>query len=203
MTRLGRAGQDMGFTNAREGVLMNLFEPKNDMPLWEMMYNLAERYEPGQLIPYSVISETLGYDITLPGASRAPIYKASQRLLTSKCRTLKAKPREGYRVAEASEHENLARDRQGRARRQISKGVSIAANVDKNALTPAQRTSIDALCQVLSAQNAMLRRHDARIGDVEKSMRVVDDRVTVMEQLLRRNGIPVPNTTVIGADGEE
>jgi hypothetical protein len=195
-------GKARDLTTVGREAMSNPFEPKNAIPQWEAVFNLAEPRKAGDIISYGELSEVLGYDVTLPGATRSPIYKASERLLSLKNRTLRVVPRTGYRIAEAKEHEGLARGRQRRARRQITKGVALAKFVDWGALTKEQQVSLDKLGMVLAAQNAMLRRHDARIGDVETSVRSVDDRVTVMEALLRRHGIPVPErTTVEGETG--
>lgn len=176
------------------------FEPKGDRPQWESVYDLAKNAKPSTVLTFAELSEVLGYDVSAQGASRTPILRASERLLESENKVLHSVRGVGYRVAEPSEQEGLARGRQKRARKQIAKGVALVVNVDRNALTAEQRNSVDALCQVLTAQNAMLRRHDRRIGSVERTIREVDDRVSAMEALLRRHGIPVPENVTI--DGE-
>ena len=176
------------------------FEPKGDRPLWEEVYDLAKDAAPGTVLDFDALSQALGYDVSAQGASRTPILRASDRLLESENKVLHSVRGVGYRVAEPSEQEGLARGRQKRARKQIAKGVALVVNVDRNALTVEQRASVDALCQVLTAQNAMLRRHERRIATTERTIQQVDDRVTAMEALLWRHGIdvPPPNVTIEG-----
>ena len=173
------------------------FQPKGDRALWEEVFLLAQDAEPGTVLTFDDLSAVLGYDVSAQGSSRTPILRASDRLLESRNKVLTSVRGVGYRVVEPSEQEGLARGRQRRARRQIAKGVSLVVNVDRNALTIEQRASVDALCQVLTAQNAMLRRHDRRIGTVERTVQEVDSRVTVMEALLRRHGIDLPQGRTI------
>ena len=75
----------------------------------------------------------------------------------------------------------------------------MTTHVDRNALTESQRSSLDALAHVLASQNAMLKRHDARIGAVETVTQTQDARLDVLEATLRRHGIDVPERrTVVG-----
>jgi hypothetical protein len=177
-----------------------MFKPKGDKPMWAKVLDLVEDLPSGTIVKFAELEAVLGYDPSQPGAARHPIRKAADYLLESKSRTLRAERGIGYRVAEATEHEGMARGRQRSARRQVSKAVALTLHVDRNALTEAQRTSIDALGQVLSAQNAMLRRHDVRITDVEIDVRQVDDRVAALEALLKRNGLAIPAAETIVAE---
>ena len=168
---------------------------KQALAEWE-----TQGIEPGQTIEKEWLEERFGITPaqTIAQAEknnqlfRTSIWQLRETLLTKHKLILRPVAGVGYRVVEPSEQEGLARGRQRRARRQIAKGVSLVVNVDRNALTIEQRASVDALCQVLTAQNAMLRRHDRRIGTVERTVQEVDSRVTVMEALLRRHGIDLP-----------
>lgn len=168
------------------------FQPKGDVPQWRLVYDKAATLQPGDVITYPDLAGLLGYDPSELGRSRSPIHTASRRMLKDHDRTLVAVPKKGYRVAHASEHEGIARAGQRSARRRISHAVAVTTHVDVTALTPGQRRSLEAVAHVLAAQNAMLSRHDARIGDVEKDVRRVDDRIAALEAVLARNGIDVP-----------
>jgi hypothetical protein len=176
---------------------MAAFKPVGTRAMWREIYDNASVLSPGAIITYEDLEVLIGYDLSKPGASRSPIYRASQELLSRRSKMLIPVPGEGYRVAHATEHETAAKGHQRGARRKLTKAVSVAVNVDRNQLTDAQRKSLDGLADLLMAQNAMLSRHDRRIGDVEKDVAKVDDRVGVLEQALRTHGIDVPERRVV------
>jgi len=180
-----------------------MFKPKGDRPLWQKVLDLVIDMEPGTVVKFAQLEAVLGYNPSAPGAARQPIRKAAEHLLDAKDRTLRAERGIGYRVAKADEHEGMARGRQRSARRQLVRAVDLTVHVDRNALSETQRASIDALSRVLSAQNAMLRRHDVRLDGVEQDVRRVDDRVAALEALLRQNGVNVPEPQTIVADDTE
>jgi len=173
------------------------FTAKGDQPLWQAVYDHAVLLAAGDMISYATLADLLGYDPSEPGRSRSPIYAASRRLLTEHDRTLVAVKGKGYRIAYAHEHEGIARGKQRGARRRIRSAVAISTHVDVRQLTPTQRRSLEAVAHVLAAQNAMLSRHDARIGAAEKDIRRVDDRIAALEATLTRHGIEVPGEIVI------
>ncbi len=179
---------------------MAAFKPTGDRARWRELYDHASKLAPGDIITYNTLTELLTYDPSKPGASRAPIYRANDELLVKRSRMLVAVPGEGYRIAHATEHEVKARGLQKSARRRIGKAVCTAVHVDRNQLTEAQQKSIDTLTDVLLTQNAMLTRHDKRIGNVEETVSRVDDRIGAMEDALRAHGIDVPSRRVV--DGE-
>lgn len=166
-------------------------------PLWQRIYDHATPLTPGDIITYLQLTDILGYDPSQPGKSRSPIHTASRRMLIDLDRTLVAVPKIGYRVAYAHEHETIARTGQRAARRKVSRALDVITHVDITALATEQRRSADALVQVLSMQAAMLARHDARIGTVEKDVRRVDDRVAALEQIIASHGIQVPDEIVV------
>ena len=176
------------------------FGPKGDAPLWRPIYDHALELEPGDLIGWDRMAVLLGYDPSPPGASRSPIHMASRRLLTDHNRTLVSVRGKGYRVARAEEQEGIGRSYQRGARRKMTRAVAVTTHVDRNQLTEAQRTSLDAVAAVLAAQNAMLKRHDARLADVEVSTKQQDARLDVLEAVLRKNGIDVPTQRTVQAE---
>lgn len=173
------------------------FTPKGEKALWRNVYDHAALLAPGDIITYTQLTTMLGYDPSEPGRSRSPIYTASRRLLKDHNRTLIVQQGSGYRVARASEHEGLARAGQRSARRKIGRAVDVSTYVDVTELTAEQRKSLDAVALVLRAQNAMLQRHDTRIGVVEKDVQRQDDRLAALEAALARQGIDVPRADVV------
>ena len=173
------------------------FEPKGDQSQWQTIYDHAVNLAPGDLIDWDKLTTLLGYDPSVPGASRSPILTAAKHLLQNHDRTLVSVRGKGYRIAKAEEHEGIARSGQQSARRKIRNAVAVTTHVDRNALTPAQQQSLDALAHVLSRQNAMLKRYDRRITAVEASDQQQDARLDVLEATLRKHGIPIPETRTI------
>ena len=179
---------------------MASFTPKGEQPLWQAVYDHAMTLEPGELIGWDRLTVILGYDPQPAGASRTPILTASKRLLTDHGRTLVSVRGKGYRVAHAKEHEGIGRGFQRSAQRKLRRGVEVTTCVDRNALTESQRSSLDALAHVLASQNAMLKRHDARIGVVETVTQDQDARLDVLEATLRKHGIEVPKQRTVQAE---
>lgn len=173
------------------------FTPKGDAPLWQAIYDEAVLLEPGDVIGFDRLAVLLGYDPQPAGASRTPIHTASRRLLKDHDRTLLSVRGKGYKVAHASEHEGIARQKQRSGRRQIRRAHTVATHVDRNALTVDQRTSLDAFAHILAQQNSMLKRHDKRLTAVESSSTTHDARLDVLEQVLRTHGIEVPKSQTV------
>ena len=179
------------------------FKPKGDVAMWRAVHDHAAALSPGDLIPYATLSDLLGYDLTVPGASRTPIQVAGRRLLDSHERTLIAVRGVGYRVALASEHEGLARGGQRSARRKLARAHTVAVRVDRNQLTTEQQSSLDAFAHVLAQQNAMLKRNERRVAAVETSVREHDERIEVLEATLRRHGIAAPKVETIAGEAAD
>jgi hypothetical protein len=172
---------------------MGTFRPDGDQPKWRVIYDLVAERALGDMIPYAELSAALGYDVTRPRASRAPIYAADRKLLRDKDRTLVNVKGEGYRVARGDERHGLAVIRQKSARRKIRHAISLVTNVeDRSSLSVRQQEALDALGHVLMQTNAMFARHDVRITGVESDVRRVDDRIEVLERTLALHGIEVP-----------
>lgn len=175
---------------------MTLFEPKNGhTPQWRVVYDLAVKRNPGDLITYPELTEALGYDPRV--GPRGPIHTASEKMLETHDRALVSVRGQGYRVALATEHYGLAKGKQRQARRRITQGIALAVHVDVSQLDQKQRAALDGLSQVLMAQNAMLSRHSRQISTIEQTVSQVDDRVAVLEGLLRARGIDVPGRVVV------
>lgn len=176
---------------------MSPFEPAGDLPKWRLIYDHAEQLQPGDLINWATLTELLGYDPSTPGAARSPITTASKHLLIDHSRTLTAVRGKGYRIARADEHETIAKGGQRSARRKLSGALGVAIHVNRNELSEPQRRSLDAFAHVLAQQNAMLKRHDAKIKDIETVAQQQDARLDVLEDVLRKAGIPIPERTII------
>jgi hypothetical protein len=176
------------------------FEAKGDQPMWQAVYDHAAGLNPGDMIGWDRLTAILGYDPSVPGASRSPILTASKHLLENHDRTLISVRGKGYRVTKAEEHEGIARGNQRSARRKIRNAVSVTTHVDRNQLTTAQQQSLDTLAHVLAQQNSMLKRHDQKLEHHDQQITQQDARFDVLEATLRKHGIPIPENRTV--DGE-
>lgn len=173
------------------------FEPVGDQPRWKLIYGLISGAPVGTLITYEELSDATSSDFT---ANRSGLAKAVKVFERAEQRTLICVTNAGYRVAAATEHEGLARNRQRRSRRQIDRAVSLAANVRKDELEPEQAKRLEAMEATLRAHSDMLRRISSRVDRQEKGLRDVrrhasevgaeqSERLDRLEALLKRAGI--------------
>lgn len=178
------------------------FEVVGAEPRWQIIYKLAAGQPVGATITYQQLTAALGVNFT---ENRGGLAKAVKVLERTEQRTLVCVTNIGYRIAAATEHEGLARNRQRRSRRQIDRAVSLAANVHKDELDPEQAKRLEAMETTLRAHSDMLRRITSRVDRQESGLRDVrrrtsettaeqNDRLDRLEALLKRAGI---------ADGSE
>lgn len=173
------------------------FETAGAEPRWQIIYKLAAGQPVGATITYEQLSGACGTDFT---SNRTGFAKAVKVLEREEHRTLVCITNIGYRVAAASEHEGLARNRQRRSRRQIDRAVSLVANVHKDELDPEQAKRLEAMETTLRAHSDMLRRISTRVDRQESGLRDVrrrtsattaeqNERLDRLESLLKRHGI--------------
>lgn len=173
------------------------FEVVGAEPRWQIIYKLAAGQPVGATITYEQLSDACGTDFT---SNRSGLAKAVKSLEKDECRTLVCVANIGYRVAAATEHEDLARSRQRRSRRQIDRAVSLAANVRKDELSPEQAKRLESMETTLRAHSDMLRRITSRVDRQEAGLRDVrrrtnantaeqNERIDRLEALLKRAGI--------------
>jgi len=173
------------------------FEPVGAQPRWKLIYELVSGAPVGTLVTYEELSDATNSDFT---ANRSGLAKAVKTLERNEQRTLICVTNVGYRIAAASEHEGLARNRQRRSRRQIDRAVSLAANVRKDELEPEQAKRLEAMETTLRSHADMLRRINGRVERQEQGLRDVrrrtsetnaeqNERLDRLEALLKRAGI--------------
>lgn len=167
---------------------------------WREIYDHAAELKPGDIITYDTLTELLGYNPAKQGASRTPIARAGQELLTKRSRMLIAVRGVGYKIAHASEHEVKARGYQKSARRRMRSAVATTTHVDRNELSIAQRKSIDAFTDALVFQASVLDRHETQIADLRRTVTQVDDKYDVLVAALQSQGISVPDRVTVAGE---
>jgi hypothetical protein len=185
---------------ARPQTREETFRPKGDQAEWRLIYDEFRKHGPGDVVTYERLTEILGRDFR---ACRVPLQRAVRELEDADHRTLVCERGTGYRVAAATEHEQLAHAHSKRSRRQLKKAVSKARSANRAELSSDQVRRLDDLASHLSQHAGMLARLDARDKQREQQLRQLRretsgdiagltgqlDRLT---EALRRNGIEVP-----------
>lgn len=171
----------------------HMFETKGDLPEWRLVYDHAATLEVGDTITYDDLDAILGRDFK---ASRTPIYDAIRHLEQDSSRTLRNVQNVGYRVAQAIEHEELARHHHRKSGRSIRRAASKIASADRTQLTAEERRRFDDMQAQLDQQATMLRRLDTKVTGVvlnnKRTERAVGDvaaRVERLAEALARHGI--------------
>ena len=169
-----------------------MFETKGDLPEWRLIYDHAKTLDVGQTITYEVLDGILGRDFA---TGRSPIYRAMRELEDENSRTLVNVPNIGYRVAEAIEHEDLAKLHHKKSRRSIRRAASKLHSADRTRLTREQARRFDDMQAQLDQQAHMLRRVDGRVTKVDNRVTKVETdvqaRLDRLTDILTRHGIPV------------
>lgn len=171
------------------------FRPKADRAEWRMVFDDLTTLDVGDVITYERLDEILGRPFI---DGRGPIYRATREMEKVNRRTMTAVPNVGYRVVDATEHEDLARHHHRKSRRQIRKALGKAQSADRSKLTAEQAERIDSVELSLSRQAEMIRRLDTRVGKVEGVVKNVSskqdqsaEQIAKLTDALRRHGIEV------------
>lgn len=172
-----------------------MFEVKGDIPQWQMIYNALVPLKVNDTVTYEELSDALGVDFL---SRRSVLDKAVLELQAHHLRTLINVRGVGYRVAEAAEHETLARQHHRKSRRSLGRSVAKIESADRTKLTREQRTKFDALELQLRQHQQMIKRLDSRVTAVETGVkdtrRVQEDadaRISELFDLLKKHGIGV------------
>lgn len=163
-----------------------MFEVKGAVPESQLVYQLFEDKDFGDVVTYEQLDAALGRDFR---SQRGPLYKADDMLLRNRSRALAAVKNEGYRVVQAREHETLGRSRHRRARKQINQAVRVVTGTDRSALTEDERRRLSGLELALSRQQQMIRRLDDAVTQHDADLRDLRQRTSNTEDLLKRHGI--------------
>lgn len=170
------------------------FEVKEDRAQWRVVYDRIRYMKIGDVVTDDELKAAL------PETSWASIVSAMNRAIreveVEHHRTLERVRVVGYRMIEAVEHERLGRKHHTRAKRQITKARRKIASADRSLLTADERRRFTALEEHLQRHQSMLRRlddrllkQDERIAVTEKQLAEKDDRLGLIENILRRHGI--------------
>lgn len=169
------------------------FQIKGIRPMWVDVYeNVVRGRNVNDVITFAELAEAIPHS----SAPRAVIYRVRQELERQDHRTLESVRGEGWRVAEARDHERLGRAQWRRGRRRVARAGELAQAADRNMLTQDETNRLDALELNARQQADLMRRFERRLteteqrlGTVEKEKAGHDDRISRLEEQLRRRGL--------------
>lgn len=114
----------------------------------------------------------------LPDAPRksvsGAVHHAIRVLEPERSRTLRRVRRVGYRMIEALEHEDAAREQHKRARRSLARARRKVESADRALLSSADRRRFDAMEDHLRRQADMLKRLEERQDRVEQRVGAIE-----------------------------
>lgn len=116
-----------------------MFEPKNEIPMWEMVYDYIEKAELGQVISYADLEKVIGQDVR---SFRQAVYKARKELLKNHNRFLIVERGVGYRVDDGMRIMKHAKGRTKIAKRQITKADFELTGIATKELTDEEKRTL-------------------------------------------------------------
>jgi hypothetical protein len=169
------------------------FLPTGEQAEWKVIYDHLRAQQPGYVVTFEKLDELLGRSFK---NGRGPIYRAQQELEENYSRTLSSVRGQGYRVAQAEEHLTIGLNHSRRARKQLKRGVEVVEAADHSKLTPSMIDRAEAASYTMSKVMEFLGKMAKQVDDntvaIAKTSEVqekADDRITKLEELLKRRGI--------------
>lgn len=142
----------------------------------QVIIDLVRDEQPGTIFAFSDIATALeaGCDRAFGTADvRAAVARAERRLLSEQSRALLNVRGHGYKVAHASEHSLIARNRKARSDVLLRKGMHTLRNVRWHEMDENQRAAHEGTLMVLGAVMAAHEAIRERQDRVEKRLREV------------------------------
>lgn len=172
---------------------MTPFEPKGDVAEWRAIFDLIKDKKPDDVIPLEDIEDALGRSL---GSNRGPVYRAIKELEKSQYRTLATVRGVGYRVARPEEHLDLGLSHSRSARKQLRRGLQRAEATNRGELEPVAAARLEAfeattsrLVQFIGRMAVAVDDHAKRIDTLESDKDKTSERVSVVEEALKRQGL--------------
>lgn len=173
------------------------FQPKGEIPQWEMVYQLIHPLAVGETIDYDTLEQQLGFDVR---SARAPIYKAIKELENNELRTMEVVVGVGYRVVEPWEHERLARRHHRKGRKQLGQALNKLRSANRSKMSPEEARRFDIMEVTVARHEDVLRRLDGKVARLDAAIQQSRDeyrasndeiaqRFQKVEDALRRRGI--------------
>lgn len=144
-------------------------------PRWKILYERIRDREPGSVITYGELGETLGLDpYTQRPVIRSALRRAATELLEKDRMLLKAEHGVGYRVTLPDERLTLVNADRSSALRRLEAGHAKATHVDLRAIRdPEVRKALEQTGQIIGLQldfNRRLNERTERLEDVMSTL---------------------------------
>lgn len=181
-----------------------MFETKGDRAQWRTVYDHLVTMNIGDAVTDEEIVALI--PDAAEGSVRGAFYRAMTEMENERKRSFARVRGIGYRMVQAVEHGDLARQQHRSAKRRLKVAHRKAHSADRSLLTQEERQRIDAMEINLSRQRDMVSRLSGRVEKLDASLKdarreqktdaaVLSDRVDRLAELLAKHGIGVPTTT--------
>jgi hypothetical protein len=164
------------------------------IPEWRLIFDVLVTTPVDGVVTYDALTDLLGRDFL---DNRSPVYRARDELLEASKKAIVCVPRTGFRVVRANEHVALAQGRRKRAGNEMKKSLALVTNTNVGELTSRERQRRTAAEVNIKAQAHMLTLTNIRMDKLEVKIDETtgqqDQRLAVLERILREHGIEVPN----------
>lgn len=173
--------------------------PQGRRAQWRVIYDELRTKGQGEVISYDELSELIDRDVRV---QRSPVERAMKELENQDHRTLVCVRGVGYRIAAATEHEQIAARHTVRSRRQLGKAADKVRSADRTQLTHEQAARLDALETSYHQHADMLERLAVRDRERAAELRTLrrettgdianlSDQIQRLTHTLQRHGINV------------
>ena len=160
--------------------MSGLFEPKGEKSRRELMIDVVNAHEPGDVLSYEFLQGALGVGSRRGVQSAVNGAKASVEKVTS--RSLVAEPKVGYRILNACEHYGRAVVHQRRGSRQLSRALSKVENVRLSELSVDERAVVTSAVVTLRLQREWERRADLKYARADEVREMAERQLAVEER---------------------
>lgn len=163
------------------------FKPRGERSRWRMIYDLMQQAKVGDTVTYEAMADALGLD---PQRHRHELQMAARRAILELAKVDRheadAVKNVGYRIVEHREILGMARRRNRKAGKQLTRGEITTRAVDLNEVDEEMRTGLERLARGLAAQAEINRAVGARLKKHEQIMTGMGERIGTLEERLRR-----------------
>lgn len=143
-----------------------MFEPKNEIPLWKMIFNHVDGKPINTLFTFEDLSEVIGEDVT---KNRQPIYRARKELAKRYKRYLVSETGRGYRLVEGMDMLNHAENRMTKAQTQTKMANFESVNINTQGMTLEQKNEIRQFLAWNGMVVSSLSHNAKQIADFQQS----------------------------------
>lgn len=161
-----------------------MFQTKNELPLWQILYDGIKNMPVGTLLTFSDLKE-INEDVV---NSRSPIYKANVKLIENYQKFLHSERGVGYRITNGVEQLDHAGKRHKKAKRQIKMANFETVNLDTGQMSEEEKHRWQAMVQYSQYMVSAVSKSVNQVAKIHSiattaNEAVTDQLKTLQEQL--------------------